>query len=120
MWLLKSLLRQIYSACGVRTLQVACSKEQKGYSYAGGQTETKILSRRTPFQLFLALLWGIPCSPASGSGGISQLLQGVSVLCHVSLRSAAVVSVATTLTGRLFLCVKSSLVATATFQKTVF
>lgn len=137
MWLLKSLLRQIYSVCGRRILQVACSKLQEGYSYAGSETKQKprgttqiAKQEQITFTALLSVTLRYPLfTSLHGAGGICTKpvlpscqhspVEGAwaSVLCHISLLSASGVSLVTALTGCFVLRVKSSLVATATFQK---
>lgn len=89
---------------------------QGGKPKRKSQGTLQIAKQENTFPALFGITLGCPLfSSLPGAGGISQLSHGVSVLCHISLRSAAAASVVTALTGRLVLCVKSSSVATATF-----
>lgn len=79
MWLLKSLLRQIYSSvCGRRILQAACSKLQESYNYAGNKPTQKpqvtiqiVEEEQNTFPALLSITLGCPLfSRLPGAGGI--------------------------------------------------
>ena len=78
MWLLKLLLRQIYSVRGRRILQIACSKLQEGYSYARSKRKQNpqviiqiVAQEQNTFLAVLGVTLGYPLfTSLPGAGGI--------------------------------------------------